>query len=81
MSGKCNLEILTVGCKWTILNQYRCEGATIIYKVGIKCSNQYFNIQMVNLDYKKQCGILDILDYLNKSIFDINQIFNIQYFK
>jgi len=56
-------------CKWKIFKQYKKGSATIIFEVGVDCSSKLIKIQMVNWAYKKRCGICDILDINDKTIF------------
>ena len=56
-------------CKWKIFKQYKKGSASIIYEVGLDCSPKLIKIQMVNWAYKKRCGICDILDSNDKTIF------------
>ena len=56
-------------CNWMITNHYTKGTATIVYEIGSKCSKEMIKIQMINWKYKNRCGIVDILDKTNKSIF------------
>jgi hypothetical protein len=53
---------------WVILKHYAKGSATIVYEVGVECSQEVIKIQMINWKNKERCGIVDILDSTDKSI-------------
>lgn len=53
---------------WVILKHYTKGSATIVYEVGVECSQEVIKIQMINWKKKERCGIVDILDSTDKSI-------------